>query len=427
MAEQAREIYRTGQPDLDRILARIMDRLDQIEGMRGTPTFAKTAFVFADAALTAGQVLQATSATAAEIASLDASSLVGTLAVAHGGTGAASLTDHGVLTGSGTDPVTALAVGTNGQLLLGSTGADPVFATLGTGTGLSTTLGAGALTISLEAGLAAISALAKADGNIIVGNGATWVAESGDTARTSLGLGSSDGPTFDHLHITNNVAAGSLNVATFAVTVEAASAMNQDLTSDASPTFATVKCSGLTDGFVPKHTADATGLQDSVLKQDAGGGIVQSTNCLRMFVSKTTISDNTATSVFRITTTDEASNDGGGYSCRVHALIGHALSAASAAAAAKGFVGHFCHEIDASGNAANSAVVEVTETASAADASATRDISTVTMTVLATSAYLVDVQFTIDLTGTSVSTATVDALVELVWRGFTTPPTISAL
>jgi len=41
-----------------------------------------------------------------------------------------------------------------------------------------------------DAELTAIAALATTDGNIIVGNGSTWVAESGATARTSLGLGS---------------------------------------------------------------------------------------------------------------------------------------------------------------------------------------------------------------------------------------------
>jgi|SRR5690606_32696207 len=56
---------------------------------------------------------------------------------------------------------------------------------LGLGTGLSIS----GTTLGLEAGLAAISALAKTDGNIIVGNGTTWVAESGATARASLGLG----------------------------------------------------------------------------------------------------------------------------------------------------------------------------------------------------------------------------------------------
>lgn len=37
-----------------------------------------------------------------------------------------------------------------------------------------------------DAGLDDIAGLAVTDGNIIVGDGANWVAESGDTARTSL-------------------------------------------------------------------------------------------------------------------------------------------------------------------------------------------------------------------------------------------------
>lgn len=40
-----------------------------------------------------------------------------------------------------------------------------------------------------NAGLADIAGLAKTDSNFIVGNGTNWVAESGATARTSLGLG----------------------------------------------------------------------------------------------------------------------------------------------------------------------------------------------------------------------------------------------
>lgn len=49
-----------------------------------------------------------------------------------------------------------------------------------------------ASTNALTANLSAISALAVTDSNIIVGNGTTWVAESGATARTSLGLGNVD-------------------------------------------------------------------------------------------------------------------------------------------------------------------------------------------------------------------------------------------
>ena len=54
--------------------------------------------------------------------------LTGTLVVANGGTGRATLTNHGVLVGAGTSAITQLAVGTTGQVLTGVTGADPVFA-----------------------------------------------------------------------------------------------------------------------------------------------------------------------------------------------------------------------------------------------------------------------------------------------------------
>ena len=40
----------------------------------------------------------------------------------------------------------------------------------------------------LDSDLTDLAALAKTDGNVIVGNGSAWVAESGATARTSLGL-----------------------------------------------------------------------------------------------------------------------------------------------------------------------------------------------------------------------------------------------
>lgn len=53
----------------------------------------------------------------------------GTINVAHGGTGDATLTNHGILLGQGTSPVVAVAVGTTGQLLQGVTGADPAWAT----------------------------------------------------------------------------------------------------------------------------------------------------------------------------------------------------------------------------------------------------------------------------------------------------------
>lgn len=55
------------------------------------------------------------------------SSSSGILDVPHGGTGRATLTNHGVLVGAGTSAITQLSVGATGTVLAGSTGADPAF------------------------------------------------------------------------------------------------------------------------------------------------------------------------------------------------------------------------------------------------------------------------------------------------------------
>ncbi len=71
------------------------------------------------------------------------------LIVGKGGTGAATLTDHGILLGSGTAAVTALGAATNGQIPIGSTGADPVLAEItGTANQITSTPGAGTITLS---------------------------------------------------------------------------------------------------------------------------------------------------------------------------------------------------------------------------------------------------------------------------------------
>ena len=58
----------------------------------------------------------------------NSNSVTGTLAVANGGSGATSFTDHGLLVGSGTGAFTALAAGTAGQFLIsGGSGADPSY------------------------------------------------------------------------------------------------------------------------------------------------------------------------------------------------------------------------------------------------------------------------------------------------------------
>jgi hypothetical protein len=56
-----------------------------------------------------------------------------------------------------------------------------------------------------DAGLADIAGLTPTDSNFIVGDGTNWVGESGDTARTSLGLGTGDSPTFSGLTVNGSI------------------------------------------------------------------------------------------------------------------------------------------------------------------------------------------------------------------------------
>ena len=102
-------------------------------GGGGVTTFAGGTTGLTPAAATAGAV-----------------SLAGTLVVANGGTGAITLADGGILLGSGTGAITATAQPTNGQLVIGSTGVDPVLATLTDGTGITITEGAGTITIAAD-------------------------------------------------------------------------------------------------------------------------------------------------------------------------------------------------------------------------------------------------------------------------------------
>ena len=182
--------------------------------------------------------------------------VTGTLPVANGGTGATSLTDGGVLLGSGTGAVTALAVLADSEMIVGDGSGDPVAesgatlrTSIGVGTGDSpqftavnigaatdTTLarsGAGDLTVEgnaiyraggtdvpvadggtgassltdggvlLGSGTGAITAMSVlADSEIIVGDGSgDPVAESGATLRTSIGVGTGDSPQFTAVNI----------------------------------------------------------------------------------------------------------------------------------------------------------------------------------------------------------------------------------
>jgi len=196
------------------------------------------------AAVAGVATLAATSPIAVDTATGDVTVSTGTIPVASGGTGATSLTDGGVLLGSGTSAVTVMAVLADSEMIVGDGTTDPVAesgatlrTSIGVGTGDSpqftavnvgaatdTTVtrasagdinvegniiyraggtdvpvtdgGTGASTLTdggvlLGSGTGAITAMSVlADSEMIVGDGtADPVAESGATLRTSIGLG----------------------------------------------------------------------------------------------------------------------------------------------------------------------------------------------------------------------------------------------
>jgi hypothetical protein len=135
-------------------------------GMRSSPTFAGISL----SGLTASRLLASDASkqlvstdlnswvagTANEVTIADGGDgtitigLADPLIVGKGGSGAATFTDHGVLLGSGTDAFTALGAATDGQLLIGSTGADPILSTISEGEGIDVVSGAGTISIAGE-------------------------------------------------------------------------------------------------------------------------------------------------------------------------------------------------------------------------------------------------------------------------------------
>ena len=77
-------------------------------------------------------------------------SSTGDLAVTAGGTGVGTLTDGGILLGSGTGDITALGVATNGQIPIGDGTTDPVLAVITGDNGITITNGAGTIAVVLN-------------------------------------------------------------------------------------------------------------------------------------------------------------------------------------------------------------------------------------------------------------------------------------
>lgn len=130
-----------------------------------------------------------------------AAGLSSTLAVSSGGTGATSLTDGGILLGSGTSAVTAMAVLGDGEMIVGDGTTDPVAesgATLRTSIGVDaagTDNSTDVTLASVTGNYLSISGQAITAGTVPVSLGGTG-ATSASAAATALGLGTTDSVTF---------------------------------------------------------------------------------------------------------------------------------------------------------------------------------------------------------------------------------------
>lgn len=228
--------------------------------------------------------------TTAAAGAFTAITLTTDLAVAHGGTGASTLTDGGILLGSGTGAITAMAALADGEMIVGDGTTDPAIesgatlrTSIGVGTGDSpqftgielghatdTTLarsGAGDMTIEgnavyraggtdvpvtdggtgastftdggvlLGSGTGAITATAAlADGEMLVGDGTTDPAiESGATLRTSIGVGTGDNVQFTDITATGAFTSLGIddNATTNAITISS----DEEVTMPGTPSF----------------------------------------------------------------------------------------------------------------------------------------------------------------------------------------------
>lgn len=118
-------------------------------------------------------------------------SLSGSLSVSginsYSGTLKTDYTDHGVILGQGAATnMVATAAGTNGQVLIGATGADPAFASL-TSTGSTITFTPGANTLNLETGSAVSSSFPTDSGTAIPSSGALTIVGSGGITTSGSG------------------------------------------------------------------------------------------------------------------------------------------------------------------------------------------------------------------------------------------------
>ena len=205
------------------------------------------------------------------------------VSVANGGTGAASLTDGGILLGSGTGAITALGVATNGQLPIGDGTTDPVLATLtGTADEITITNGAGTITVDIPDPLivskGGTGAASLTDGGLLLGSGTGALTALGVAANGQIPIG--DGTT-DPVLATITGTANQVVVTNGAGTITLSTP--QDIATTSAVTFTDITSADTSPSYV---LDPATGTSGG-LHMDPGGTVLWlgqgSTHFLRMF------------------------------------------------------------------------------------------------------------------------------------------------
>ncbi len=176
------------------------------------------------------------------------------LAVADGGTGASSLTDGGVLLGSGTGAITPMAVLTDGQMIVGDGSGDPVAesgATLRTSIGVDAAGTDNSTNVTLAGSLdyltlsgqeitrGAIVLTTDVSGTLPIANGGTNATSAG-AALTALGAAPAAGSS-------NIVTTGALNSGSITSGFGAIDNGSSNITTTGVGTFASLDISGNVD------------------------------------------------------------------------------------------------------------------------------------------------------------------------------------
>jgi len=151
----------------------------------------------------------------------------------------------------------------------------------------------------------------------------------------------------------------------------------------------------------------------------SNGQITQETYVIRKVVSQTGMTDNTATSIFTITTT---TNEFGGYKCNMSIMAGDDIVNHNENMAVMGVDAHFVRVLENNTNTGTtSAVAEISQTVSANEG--TGAVTDITIRVANTSETVQTIQAEVDVSAGGV--ADIIIIVELIYWDLATAPVIA--